>query len=202
MKSNIRILEIDGWLIYILSTILYGFLSFSINYAFISDNLYYQSFGEQIALERIDKIIEFSGKWEWASYAVLPIIIIIRVFYTSVFLFIGIFFTELKADFSKLFKIALLADFVYVLAGLVKLVILIFFREVNTLQDLQFQPLSAMELFNTRTIDPLFVYPLSLLNVFELGYFMLLAWLLVGVVYEAKEERTLRFRQSLKLVTA
>lgn len=202
MKSNIRILEIDGWLIYILSTILYGFLSFSINYAFISDNLYYQSFGEQIALERIDKIIEFSGKWEWASYAVLPIIIIIRIFYTSVFLFVGIFFTEMKVDFGKLFKIALLADFVYVLAGLVKLVILIFFREVNTLQDLQFQPLSVVELLSAKTIDPLFVYPLSLLNVFELGYFLVLAWLLVGVINGASEERPVKFGKSLKLVTA
>lgn len=177
-------------------------LTFAVQVLFVSEAIYYQSFGAQLDMERINKIVESAHKYKWLSYAVLPVIILFRVFYTSIFLFIGIFFTELKAEFGKLFKIALLADFVYVLAGLVKLVILIFFREVNTLQDLQFQPLSALELFNAKSIDQLFVYPLSLLNVFELWYFMVLAWLLVGVVYEANEERTLRFGQSLKLVTA
>jgi len=178
------------------------FLALAIQILFVSEAIYYQSFGTQLDIVRINKIVESANKYKWLSYAVLPVLILIRVFYTSIFLFIGIFFTELKAEFSKLFKIVLLADFVYVLAGLVKLVILIFFREVNTLQDLQFQPLSAMELFNAKTIDPLFVYPLSLLNVFELSYFLVLAWLLVGVINEANEERTLRFGQSLRMVTA
>jgi hypothetical protein len=73
---------------------------------------------------------------------------------------------------------------------------------VNTLEDLQFQPLSTMELLNAKSIDPLFVYPLSLINVFELGYFLVLAWLLVNVINEANEERPVGFGKSLKLVTA
>ena len=191
-----------GLAAFLLLILLSFLLTFAIEMLFVEDTIYYQSFGTQLDVERIEKIVESANKYKWLSYAVLPVMVLIRVFYTSIFLFIGIFFTELKADFGKLFKIALLADFVYVLAGLVKLVILIFFREVNTLQDLQFQPLSVMELFNAKTIDPLFVYPLSLLNVFELGYFLMLAWLLVGVINEASEERTLRFGQSLRLVTA
>lgn len=176
---------------------------YAIHILFMNDNnIFYQTFIKETNINRIEQILTQFKEMKWISFILLPLILLIRVFYTSVFLYIGIFFTELKIDFGKLFKIALLADFVYVLAGLVKLVILIFFREVNTLQDLQFQPLSVMELINAKTIDPLFVYALSLLNVFELGYFMLLAWLLVGVVYEANEERTLRFGQSLKLVTA
>lgn len=176
---------------------------YAIHILFMNDNnIFYLTFIKETNINRIEQILTQFKEMKWISFILLPLILLIRVFYTSVFLYIGIFFTELKIDFGKLFKIALLADFVYVLAGLVKLVILIFFREVNTLQDLQFQPLSVMELINAKTIDPLFVYALSLLNVFELGYFMLLAWLLVGVVYEANEERTLRFGQSLKLVTA
>jgi hypothetical protein len=124
------------------------------------------------------------------------------VFFTSTILYIGIFFTELKAEFGKLFKIALLADFVYVLSAFAKLVILIFFKEVNTLDDLQFQPFSVMELLGKNSVDPLFVYPLSLINVFELGYFLVLGWLLVSVINEANEERSVNYGKSLKLVTA
>lgn len=58
------------------------------------------------------------------------------------------------------------------------------------------------ELLNTSSINPLFIYPLNLLNIFELGYFLVLAWLLVGVINEANEQRQVKFGQSLKLVTA
>jgi len=191
-----------GFTTFSLLVLITALLALTIQILFVSEAIYYQSFGTQLDIVRINKIVDSANKYKWLSYAVLPVLILIRVFYTSIFLFIGIFFTELKAEFGKLFKIALLADFVYVLAGLVKLVILIFFREVNTLQDLQFQPLSVMELLNAKSIDPLFVYPLSLLNVFELGYFLVLAWLLVGVINEASEERPVKFGQSLKLVTA
>jgi hypothetical protein len=95
-----------------------------------------------------------------------------------------------------------LADFVYVLAGLVKLVYLIFFKEVNTLDDLQFTPFSIMEMLNSKRVDSLFIYPLSLINIFEVAYFLVLAWLLVDVVNETNEERPVKFGQSLKLVTA
>ena len=178
------------------------FLLFSINFLFIKNDLYYQSFGEQITISRIDQMLDLSKKYQWLGYAVIPFVILMRVFYTSVFLYIGIFFTELKVEFSKLFKIALLSDFVYVLSAFAKLVILIFFKEVNTLEDLQFQPLSLMELLQTKSIDPLFVYPLSLINVFELGYFLVLAWLLISVINEASRERPINFGKSLKLVTA
>lgn len=174
---------------------------FSIQYLFIDDNIFYNSYRGQMALSRIDRFIEISQKGQWLSYAFLPVVIVLRVFYTSIFLYIGIYFTDLKIEFGELLKITLLADFVYVLSGLAKLVILIFFKQVRTLEDLQFTPLSLMDLMNSKTIDPLFIYPLSLLNIFELAYFFILAWLLVGVISESNEEEPVKFGQSLKLVT-
>lgn len=192
----------NNWLIYFWLSIIGIFLLYAFNVFFINENVYYQSYGHQISASRVEEMFQFSKKWQWISYFVLPIFVLLRVYFTSTILYIGIFFTELKAEFGKLFKIALLADFVYVLSGLAKLVILIFFKEVNTLEDLQFQPLSVMELLNAKSIDPLFVYPLSLINVFELGYFLVLAWLLVSVINEANEERSVNYGKSLKLVTA
>ncbi|MCG6187377.1 hypothetical protein [Maribellus maritimus] len=58
-----------------------------------------------------------------------------------------------------------------------------------------------MELLNKNTVDPLFLYPLSLINIFELGYFLILAWLLVGVINETNGERPVKFGKSLQLVT-
>ena len=135
-----------------------------------------------MATERITKIIEQSHQWQWLVNVFIPIVVSIRVSFTTICLYTGLFVADLKVRFRDLFKVAILADFVFVLAGLVKLVILIFFKEVNTLDDLQFQPLSLMELFDKDSVDALLVYPLSLINVFELLYWLALAWLLTGVV--------------------
>lgn len=191
-----------SWALYLI-IIMFGIISaFSIQYLFIEDHLYYQTFGEQITFDQIDKMLQISKNYYWLGYVFVPFIILIRVFFTTIFLYIGIFFTNLKINFSKIFKIALLADFVFILSGLAKLVILIFFKEVSTLEDLQFTPLSIMELLDYDAVDPLFIYPLSLLNIFELLYFLVLAWLLIGIINEANEERPVNFGKSLQLVTA
>jgi len=157
-------------------------LTFSINYLFLSEALFYLSFGEQLAVDRIAKMIEMSQKWEWLGYIFIPIIVLIRVSFTAICLYIGCFLANSQIRFRELFKVALLADFVFVLAGIAKLVILIFFKDVNKLEDLQFQPLSFLELFPKNTVDKLFIYPFSLLSVFELLYWLVLAWLLSGLL--------------------
>jgi len=168
---------------YILSLIFLNLvMSFCIYHFFIFDGIYYQSFGEKLATDRITKIIEQSHNWQWLGYLFIPLMVLIRVGFTATCLYTGLFLVNLKARFRDLFKVALLADFVFVLAGLVKLVILIFFKEVNTLDDLQFQPLSLMELFDKKEVDALFIYPLSLINIFEALYWLALAWLLSKVV--------------------
>ena len=195
-------LILRSYKIYVILVFLTLAVSIAIDYLFLSNKeLFYQTFSQQLSLSRIDKMLELSKKWQWVGYAILPIIILLRVFYTTIFLYIGVFLTELKIEFGKLFKVALLADFVFVLAALAKLVILIFFKEVSTLEDLQFQPLSVMELLDSNTIDTLFVYPLGLLNIFELGYFLVLAWLLIAVLNEANEERPVKYGKSLQIVT-
>lgn len=179
---NEYFLKINNWKYLILLLVLFVLTTFAINFLFVSDGLYYQSFGEKLASDRIENMVELSQKWQWLGYVFIPIVVLIRISVTATFLYIGLFLADLKIRFRDLFKVALLADFVFVLAGLVKLVILIFFKEVNTLDDLQFQPLSLMQLFDKEAVDALLVYPLSLISIFELLYWLALAWLLSGVL--------------------
>ncbi len=195
MNHNNFVFKYGNWKIYIILSIFGLIIGFSINYLFLSEGLYYQSFGEQLAVDRIAKIIEISQKWHWIGYLFIPIIVLIRVSFTSICLYIGCFLANSQAHFRELLKVALLADFVFVLAGIVKFVILIFFRDISKLEDLQFQPLSFLELFPRNSVDKLFVYPFSLLSVFELLYWLVLAWLL-SVVLEKP------FGNSLKRVAS
>lgn len=192
---NDYLLKYNGWKYFLLLAVFYVLISFAINYLFLTDGLYYQSLGEQLATERIAKMIEVSQKWQWLGYIFLPIIILIRVCFTAICIYIGCFLANIKVRFNELFKIALLADFVFVLAGIIKLVILIFFKDISTINDLQFQPLSLLELFDRISVDTLFIYPLSLISVFELLYWWVLAVLLSTIINKS-------FGASLKAVAS
>lgn len=169
------------WLIYTIDTAIMCLIVFGINFLFFSETTYFQTFGDQFEEKRIALMFKISQEWQWFGYVFIPIVIFVRIGFTSICLYTGCFLTNLKIRFKDLFRIVLLADFVFVLAGIAKLVILIFFKEVSRLDDLQFQPLSLIELLNKESIDKLFFYPLSLINVFELLYWLALAWLLMGL---------------------
>jgi len=188
-------IKFNGWKTFLLLTGISVLMTFAINELFVSEGLYYQSFGEKLATDRIAKMIELSHQWKWLGYVLTSVIILIRVSFTASCIYIGSFIGNLNVRFKELFKVALLADFVFVLAGLTKLVMLIFFKEVNTLEDLQFLPLSLMELFDKSKVSPFLIYPYSLISVFELLYWLALAWLLSGVVNKP-------FGSSLKTVAS
>lgn len=171
----------NTWNYFLLISGINVLLTLIISYLFNSEELYYQSFGEQMAANRIDKMIELSFKWQWIGCAFIPIVVLIRISFTSLCLYTGCFLVNLKVRFKELFNLALLADFIFILAGLTKLVMLIFFKEVNALEDLQFQPLSLLELFDRKSVDVIFIYPTSMISIFELLYWLALTWLLTGI---------------------
>lgn len=177
-------------------------LNLSFDYLFINEQLYFNTFSEQLSSGKIESIFSMGKKYGWVSFLLIPLFLLIRIFFTSTFLYIGTYFSEIKIDFSKLFKVALIADFIYILSGVVKLLVLVLFKNVSTLQDLQYTPLSIMSLFDVNAVDPVFAYSLSLLNVFELFYFLTLAALLVIAIKESKQLQPIKYGKSLQLVTS
>lgn len=195
MQINSYLLNYNSWKYLFLLTGFAVLTTFAINYLFLTEGLYYQSYGVQLAAKRIAKMIEVSQKWQWLGYVFVPIVVFIRVCFTATCLYIGCFIAELRINFGKLFKVAILADFVFVLAGITKLVVIVFFKNIGTITDLKFQPLSLLELFDRKSVDTLFFYPLSLISVFELFYWLVLAGLLSSVINQT-------FGKSLKTVAS
>ena len=89
----------------------------------------------------------------------------------------GALFFDLKLKFGQAFKVAILADVVFIVPMLIKIFWFMVIQQDYTLQDLQmFSPLSILNLLDTKNIDVLWLYPLQLLNVFELVYILLLGF--------------------------
>ena len=119
-------------------------------------------------------------KWWWVSYAVTPLLIGIKVLLVAFCLnFIKLF--DLPGleyeEYKEFLFIVLLAEFIFVIAGLYKFINFYWLQTDYTLEDLQtYYPISLINLRDYISTEKWLAYPLQLVNLFELFYWGFLAW--------------------------
>lgn len=173
--------------------LLFGFLCISailITYftanTLVSEELYFNNFGEQMNYDQIRSFIDLQYKYQWVTYLILPVIYILKLSLLTLVLLAGTIFWNIRISFKKLFQIALIAEFLFIVPSLIKLVWFMFVKTDYELLDLQtFYPLSLLNLLNAKDIPQWLLYPLQIINVFEVLYWFILAY---GISIVAKEK--------------
>jgi hypothetical protein len=131
-----------------------------------------------------------------ACFLILPFIYLLKLSLLALVLLAGAIFWNIKISFIKLFQIALIAEFLFIIPSLVKLVWFLFFDIEYELIDLQtFYPLSLVNLIDVKDVPQWSLYPLQLVNIFEFAYWWILAY---GISLVAKE----RWSKMLGLVAS
>ncbi len=142
----------------------------------LSDNLYYEAYGDVLPIDAIDRLISNGSNWSWLAYICLPIFVMLRVLSVCFLLHIGSLFIKTNTSFTSLLRVPLQAEFIFLLPGFTKLIWFLFFHTEFTLHDLQyFAPLSVLSMVNPLETPSYMIYPLQLLNLFEVGYWCILA---------------------------
>ena len=73
--------------------------------------------------------------------------------------------------------------------GVLKIIWFYFFQTSYTLEDLQyFYPLSALNIVGYQGLESWFIYPLQVLNLFELAYWLLLAYFIGKLAFTEKDK--------------
>ena len=154
----------------------------------VLDNLNYKASEEQI----LDLILKLN-KWEKISYILIPLLILLKVSVISGILDIGCFFFGKKIKYKKLFNIVVKAEFIFLLVIVFKTAWFYFFQTDYSLEDLQyFYPLSALNLIGYEGLQPWFIYPFQVLNLFELAYWFILAYLIGKEINDTKSTKGLQ----------
>ncbi|MFT6962785.1 MAG: hypothetical protein ACJAWV_002517 [Flammeovirgaceae bacterium] len=97
-----------------------------------------------------------------------------------------------KVSFGKIFKVVLIANFVFLLPVLVKL-LWFSIQSDYSFEDIQyFYPLAAIQIFDAGTLPDWLVYLFKTLNLFELAYIFLLS-LLLSVQLNISKSETLKY---------
>jgi hypothetical protein len=174
MNSITNLKNLHLFLIVIGISILTALLA---NHLLMSDALFYDNFAEQLTAEKIESILAQMHKWAWLNYIMIPLVYLIKFTLVSLVLLTGFFFFDKTVDFSQIFKAVILAEIAFLLVPIINLCWFVFVQTKYTFQDVQyFYPLSALQLFDAQSLPKWQIYPLQLFNVFELIYWVLLAY--------------------------
>lgn len=165
----------NGWLIAIWSGI-YIFSVWWIRTNVLTVDLYYNSIDTHLDSEKIGAILQMQDRAGLLSYAMVPVGLLLRATLVGLCLQIGLLVTDRKLSFGAIFKVALFGESALVAFAVVKLLWLAFFHSITRLQEMEaFAPLSLYSLPGASALPRWLRYPLQTLNLFEVGYWFLLA---------------------------
>ena len=175
---------------FILLVFILSILTYLSNNVIFNNNLMYDSYINNLSLEQIQEIINLKNKWEWLSYAIIPLILLIKISLIASVIYIGAFFySKVKVTFRQLFNEIVKAEYVFLGVGVLKIIWFYFFQTNYTLEDLQyFYPLSALNIVGYKGLESWFIYPLQVLNLFELAYCLLLSYFVGKLAFTEKDK--------------
>lgn len=174
--------ETNNWLIFAFICLGTTILTFVTNSILITDEIYLDLLGDQLAYDRIIDMLETSKEWMWLGYILIPFILLLKFFLSAGCISIGTLLAGYNISLSKLFRIIMLSELIFFIPSIIKVFWFGFFSTEYSLQDLQyFAPFSLLSLVGQQNIDKIFIYPSQLVNIFEIGYWFSLAYGLTSI---------------------
>ncbi len=142
------------------------------------NKLLYNSLLTNFTTKEIENYFQAKAKWEWVSNIFVFIYIYIKIIIITSILYIGCsFFSKTNIKFNKIMLIVTEAEFIFLIALILKPVWFYFFETKYTLEDVQrFYPLSVLNITGYKNLDPWLFYPLQTLNLFEVVYIIYLSY--------------------------
>tara|TARA_B110000503_G_scaffold137127_1_gene220780 strand:- start:911 stop:1537 length:627 start_codon:yes stop_codon:yes gene_type:complete len=169
--------------------ILYLLLSILSKYILNTEKLIVNNLSDFLTQNQIDTIIDNRKSWSWLSYALLPLLLLLKVSIIASILDVGCFFFEKEIKYKRLFNIVTQAEFVFILVIIFKTTWFYSFQTNYTLEDLQtFYPLSALNIVGSQGLKTWFIYPFQVLNLFEVAYWFVLAYLIGKEINDTTEK--------------
>ncbi|MBC8111735.1 MAG: hypothetical protein H7Y04_11805, partial [Verrucomicrobia bacterium] len=145
----------------------------------ITDEVLINQFKDKFSGERLKKMVQIRQKGGFSEAVFSIIQLFIKVSFISACLLSGTWIAKWKLRFSQLFKITALAEIVFIIAKTSKIFWFLVVDKDYTLKEFSdFQPLSLLSLFDTNILESYLVYPLGVLSVFEVLYWLILAYLI------------------------
>jgi hypothetical protein len=180
------------WLLFGVLSCAYIFLSV-ISYVFIlTDNVYVHGMEQQVTAERIEEALAMRSRYWWWLLVIPPVLVLFRSAFTGLCAAVGTIMIGQDVKYTKLFKIALLAEIVLLLQMAVQTFFGVFVLDIYVPDDFaNFAPLSLYQFFDPASLKLWMKHPLKTLNLFEVAYVLLIAYFLTPLLSKKTYWQTL-----------
>lgn len=175
----------SNWQWFVLICLIYAGSSFISQTFILSDSLFYNTYGEQMAYERIDAMLNFQAQWQWVGFLFIPLFIALKLLLVTLSLLGGCIWENYRIGFRQIWSMVLRAELVFAIAAVFTVLFLTWFVELQSLEDLQrFHNFSLMAFLPVgEDLSAWYLYPLQVLNIFEVLYWFVLIW---GMLFVSK----------------
>ena len=193
-SDNTSFYAINGWWVFAGMCLIYLFFNWYLQTQVLTDQVYYYSLGGRVSAEKLTAFLDAQHHVSFLSYVLVPVMLVIRMTLVSFCILTGLLLTSRKLSFKAIFKIVLFAESAFAAGVLLKLLLLAFSKDIESLSQFEtFAPMSLFSLCNPSAIPAWLTYPLQTLDLFQVGYFLLLA---AGLCYYMN----MPFKESLRFV--
>ncbi len=159
-----------------------------------TDSFYYSILENQYSIDTIERLIISNKNNIWLSYLFAIIFLLFKLIGTSIVLYTAIKLFELQINFINCLRIILLAEFIPILSSITKYLYFYIYPPGNFEVLQNFNPLGLSSILRNDVIPKYLLYPIQQLNLFEVGYWLLLA-------YGIKSLGNVNFKKALKITS-
>jgi hypothetical protein len=150
---------------------------FWIDYAILTDLVFFEFYSDKFSESRVYELLDFRKEWLWVTYPIKLMIQLIALNIPAMLIYLGLYLAKYEIRYKKVFGVVLISEFVFFIPLLIK-IIWFSYHPVSMEAVRLFSPLSLFSLFNAESLQEWLFYPLKVLNIFEVIYWILLAFLL------------------------
>ena len=166
----------NAWIVFALLCVGYATTAYIQDTMILTKEVFYNTLGEQMTIERIDRMLEKEAKWEFIGYLFIPIAIAFQTFLIASCLNCGTIMMNYQIRFRPLFTLVLRSSVVFLLMKLA-LTFILLFSHIQVFDDLITVNKFALAGFVDKSDIPTWLmYPLSILNIFEAAFWLLLTF--------------------------
>jgi hypothetical protein len=187
-------IKVNIFISIILFSIFYIIITWLANNLIITENIYFTSLDKVLTIKKIEALIIFNKKAEFVTYLFLPIIITLKYISISIIIFIGIKLFDININFKNCLKIVILADTIPLISSFSKALYFYIYPPKNFDVIQNFNPFGLATLFKNDSIPKYLLYPIQQLNLFEVAYWIFLA-------YGLQTYGNIEFKKGLKITS-
>ena len=137
---------------------------------------------------RISQFLKQIRKYEWVGYALMPLLLLIKICYNTLCVTTATLLEDNVFSFKSNFNVCLKAECIFILALITKALSFLLFKKVSTLVDLSYVPFSVLSLLNPNQLPKWSLYGLQTLNVWEV-LFCIFGVMLFSFAYKTSKKK-------------